>query len=284
MEAALLGASVVAAFVAGSVALFAPCCITVLLPAYFASAFHQKERMLAMTIVFFAGIAVILVPVGLGAGFLTQIFGQYHNALYVAGGILMILLGGASLAGKRLVHVKLPFRAPALDVKRPWSVFLLGVFSGAATSCCAPVLAGVMTLAVLSGSFWNAVIVSIAYVFGMTVPLFVSAYFYDRWNLRESLLMRGATVKIPLRGRVYALHSTNLVAAAVFFGMGGLLLGLGATRNAYWSPHAQAALGTLLTKQSVSLLNALRVVPDWVWAIIIILLFAFFFASARRRT
>ena len=217
MEAALLGASVVAAFVAGSVALFAPCCITVLLPAYFASAFHQKERMLAMTIVFFAGIAVILVPVGLGAGFLTQIFGQYHNPLYVAGGILMILLGGASLAGKRLVHVKLPFRAPALDVKRPWSVFLLGVFSGAATSCCAPVLAGVMTLAVLSGSFWNAVIVSIAYVFGMTVPLFVSAYFYDRWNLRESLLMRGATVKIPLRGRVYALHSTNLVAATVFF-------------------------------------------------------------------
>ncbi len=35
------GGSVLAAVVAGAVALFAPCCISVMLPAYFVSSFHN---------------------------------------------------------------------------------------------------------------------------------------------------------------------------------------------------------------------------------------------------
>ncbi|MBI3961248.1 MAG: cytochrome c biogenesis protein CcdA, partial [Deinococcus sp.] len=35
------GGSALAAFVAGNIALFAPCCISVMLPAYFASSFQN---------------------------------------------------------------------------------------------------------------------------------------------------------------------------------------------------------------------------------------------------
>ena len=41
------GGSLVAATVAGMIALFAPCCISVMLPAYFASSFQNRRRLVA---------------------------------------------------------------------------------------------------------------------------------------------------------------------------------------------------------------------------------------------
>ncbi len=37
------GGSVVAAVIAGAIALFAPCCVSVMLPAYFAASFHNRR-------------------------------------------------------------------------------------------------------------------------------------------------------------------------------------------------------------------------------------------------
>src|SRR5713226_2729594 len=54
------GGSVVAAVVAGMIALFAPCCISVMLPAYFASSFQNRRVLVAMTFVFAAGIATVI--------------------------------------------------------------------------------------------------------------------------------------------------------------------------------------------------------------------------------
>jgi cytochrome c-type biogenesis protein len=46
------GGSLVAATVAGMITLFAPCCISVMLPAYFASSFQNRRRLVAMTFLF----------------------------------------------------------------------------------------------------------------------------------------------------------------------------------------------------------------------------------------
>src|SRR5205807_8361238 len=43
------GGSLLAAIIAGAIALFAPCCISVMLPAYFASSFQKRRRLVAMT-------------------------------------------------------------------------------------------------------------------------------------------------------------------------------------------------------------------------------------------
>jgi cytochrome c biogenesis protein CcdA len=42
---------VIAAVVAGAIALFAPCCISAMLPAYFASSFQNRRRLVAMSFV-----------------------------------------------------------------------------------------------------------------------------------------------------------------------------------------------------------------------------------------
>ncbi len=68
MTTALFGGSMLASFLAGTVALFAPCCISVMLPAYFASSFASRRALIAMTFVFAAGISLVILPVALGAG------------------------------------------------------------------------------------------------------------------------------------------------------------------------------------------------------------------------
>lgn len=264
-----VSASVIAAFIAGMAALFAPCCITVLLPTYLASVFHQRKKVLSMTFIFFLGIATILVPVGLGVAALAQTIAQFHNQLNIIGGAFMILLGLPALWGRTLFKIPMPIASPRLDVKRPLSVFAIGMFSGAATSCCAPVMAGVMTLAVLSGSFWNAVIVSTAYVFGMTFPLFAIAYTVDRWGKRIPTTIG----KFPLQR----------LSGAIFIIMGAILFTLGFQRNALWSPAAQAELGVQLQQWSNSAVATLSAIPNGIWATVLIGLFLFFLVQARKK-
>ena len=135
------------------------------------------------------------------------------------------------------------------------SVFLLGIFSGAATSCCAPVLAGAVTLAVISGVFWKALIVVFAYIFGMTFPLFLTAYFYDKFKLENSRFIQG--------------KNTNLIAGLVFLAVGLILLVLAFSGNAFWAPSFQAGLGSALNKWSQNILGVLSILPNALWGLVI---------------
>src|SRR2546427_9229811 len=102
----------------------------------------------------------------------------------------------------------------------PLAVLSLGAFSGVASSCCAPVLAGVAALSGVSGSFSNALILGVGYVFGMVFPLFVIALLWDRFNWGESRLLKGERFSIPLFGRRLALHSTTLASGLILIAMG----------------------------------------------------------------
>ena len=239
----IFSASIIASFFAGAVALFAPCCITVLLPAYLASAFREKKNILKMTFVFFGGISVILVPIGLGAAGLASVFRDFHSELYIFGGAFMLILAVMAILGKGIA-IPLPKSIRAkLDPTHTKSVFALGMLSGAATACCAPVLAGAMTLAVISGAFWKAIIVVFAYVFGMTFPLFLTAYFYDKYKIDQSKIIKGKLleIKIPQWTKINVpslfVHTTSLLASSIFLIIGSTMLVLGLRGDAYWSPH-----------------------------------------------
>lgn len=273
----LFSASILAAFIGGMVALFAPCCITVLLPAYLASAFREKKNIIKMTFVFFGGIAVVLIPIGLGAAGLARVFQNFHKEMYVAGGILMIILGIMSILGKGFSLIPMPARAK-IDPAHSKSVFLLGIFSGAATSCCAPVLAGAVTLAVVSGAFYKALIVTFAYVFGMVFPLFLAAYFYDRFHLEELSFVKSKNWLISIGSKKFLVHSTNLVGGIVFFAVGGALLWLGFSNNAFWAPAFQGKISQALNSWSTNFLGSLGTVPTIILSLLVlssVILFAY---------
>src|SRR3972149_6739603 len=167
--------SLISSFFGGMVALFAPCCITFLLPSYLANVFREKGRVVWMTLIFGLGIATILVPTALGIRAVGLLFQTYHTQTYVIGGLFMIALGTMELTGKKIT---LPMLNLTIDLNKrhdPWSVYLLGIFSGLTTSCCTPVLAGVLTVSFLSPSLLWAALAGLSYVFGMVVPLVVLA-------------------------------------------------------------------------------------------------------------
>ena len=190
----LAGPVLVTSLLAGVVALLAPCCVSVMLPAYLSTVFRRPAAVVAGTLVFAAGVATVIAPIGLGASALSAAFQRWHAPLFAAGGALMIAGGVAVLLGW---SPKLPM--PGGRVSRGGGIgaaYGLGVFSGIASACCAPVLIGVTVLAGATGSFPAALTVSFAYVTGMVAPLLVMALGFDRFGKRAAGAMQGRRVRL----------------------------------------------------------------------------------------
>ena len=219
----LFQTSLVAAFVAGMVALFAPCCITFLLPAYLGSVFKEKEKVVLMTLVFAAGIFVVLLPAVLGVAFIGQALFRYHNEIYLSGGIVMLVVAVVTFLG-----IKLPMPSLTRSGQQKTdilSIFTLGVFSGITSACCAPVLIGILTLTFLSPSFLGALAIGGMYVLGMVVPLLFISLFLDG-KAQKLAVLRRSIGTLNFWGRSYVVTLGNLVASSIFFVTGALILSL----------------------------------------------------------
>src|SRR5712692_2452858 len=192
------------------IALFAPCCISVMLPAYFASSFQNRRVLVAMTFIFAAGVATIILPIALGAAAFRRLFTAQHTTIYLAGGLLMLGLAVYTLLGGQL-HLPMPGGRPSRRTG-PIAVYALGAFSGVASSCCAPVLAGVIALSGIASSFFLALGLGAAYVFGMVAPLFVIAVLWDRRDWRRSRLFRPRSFTWSVGPVRRTLTGTNLAS------------------------------------------------------------------------
>lgn len=239
--------SVLAAFLAGGVALFAPCCIVFLAPSYLAGAAkNARWRLLPLTFAFAAGLALVLVPITLGVTLLAGAIAKYHGPLYWAGGLLMIGLGFLALTG-RMWSLPSFVRSPDTARGDSGSFFALGVFAGIASSCCAPVLAGVMTLSVLSGSAVGGTLLGLAYVFGMVFPLFVMALVWDKARLRERGFLRSRPVRLTAFGRTLRTTSVDLVVFVMFVVMGGVVIWLAGRSEMTGGTAVQDAISRWIT-------------------------------------
>jgi cytochrome c biogenesis protein CcdA len=274
--------SVLAAFFAGGVALFAPCCIVFLAPSYLAvAAKNRRWRLLPLTFVFAAGLALVLVPITLGMSLVASAIANYHAPLYYAGGALMLALAVFTLTG-RMISLPSFLRAPDTARGDTASFFALGVFSGIASSCCAPVLAGVMALSALSGSALGGATLGLAYTFGMAFPLFVMALAWDRFRLGERTLLRARPVRIRLAGKVLATNTVNLVVAAGFAVMGGFVIYLANTRQMTGGPGFQVAIGKGLERIFTRIEAWTNPVPEPVLGLAVLALAAVFVVATLR--
>ncbi len=269
MPSIFFGGSVVAAVVAGMIALFAPCCISVMLPAYFASSFQNRRVLVAMTFVFAAGVASVILPIALGAAAFRRLFTAQHTIIYMIGGLLMLGLAAYMLLGGQ-IHLPMPGRRAGVRTG-PIAVYSLGFFSGIASSCCAPVLAGVIALSGIASSFVLALGLGAAYVFGMVAPLFVIAVLWDRrdWRKSRPFRPRSFTWHIgPLKRRI---SGTNL-ASGILLGIIGAatvwiaLRGPSMPSGSGW----QATLSARLQHYGKVITNALSWLPGWAAALILL--------------
>lgn len=277
----LLGTTIIAAFIGGAVALFAPCCISVMLPAYFATSFQRRRALLSMTLVFGLGIAAVILPIAFGASWLTRVIIGQHTIVFLIGGLLMLALGAATIAGW-----KLPIPMPGMQARRDrstGSVFALGAFSGTASACCAPVLAGVVALSGAAGSFLSALVVGVAYVFGMIVPLFVIALLWDRYDWGNRAILRGRILTVRAFGRSHEVHSTALVSGLLLIGMGAIVIALAFGDSAMTSSGWQADLGARLQHYSSVVLSWLERIPGWITGAVVFALLGLVLRAAVRQ-
>lgn len=174
----LFGVSLTASFLAGVLALFAPCCITFLFPSYLGTVFKDEKKIIWYTLVFGLGLSFILIPVALGARFFVYFLDDYHTQIYYLGAVFMIFMGLMTI--KPVFHIPQFFHVkPQVDKKiNSVSVFGLGLMSGLTSACCAPVLFAAITLTTLSPTLLQALVVSLAYVMGIIFPLFILSIFY----------------------------------------------------------------------------------------------------------
>jgi len=216
--------SLLAAFIAGMVALFAPCCISYLLPAYLGNVFKERKQVLFMTLVYSLGIFVILMPVVLGARVLSSFFFQMHDNTYIFGGVLMIFVSILAFIGIKLPMPHFSMQQKGGQKTDILSTFTLGIFSGITSACCAPVLIGVMALSSLTPTTLQAVGVGAVYVLGMVTPLYLASLFLHKGNIMEKPFLKKKVTQIALGEKIYPIFVSNIIGGLIFLVTGILML------------------------------------------------------------
>ena len=274
-------ASLLTAFFAGIAALFAPCCIGVLLPSYLASIFKTRTKIFLMTFVYYLGLLTVFLPMGFGFAALGTILSRYHSVLFTVGGLFMVALGVALLLGRSYMlpmHVR-----PTLQKHGFGSLYVLGIFSGIATSCCAPVLAGVMALSALPGSWGLGVIYALAFVTGMVMPLFSVALFVDKVGAAKKLQAFRRTVSYSLFGERITVSLSHLIAGALYLIVGIIILVFERSGPESFGGGYQLQINLLAARLTQAIEHVTKVVPQFIWALVFVGIFLVIALSAYRQ-
>lgn len=212
--------SVLAAFLGGVLALLSPCG-ALLLPGYFASSVATRAGLLLHGAVFFLGLVLTLVPLGVGVGAVGSLLATHRDALIAGTSLVLIVLGVLHLLGIGVDPVRLlPGLGRAQQASARGSglprTLLLGAVGGVAGFCAGPILGAVLTLAVGQGSVAAAALLLTVYGAGMVVPLVALAALWGRLGPRTRGLLRGR--EFTVAGR--RLHSTTALTGALIIAVG----------------------------------------------------------------
>lgn len=272
MSELLVGTTLLVSFLGGMVALLAPCCVSVMLPAYLATGFRHRGGVLVATLVFGAGVATVILPIGLGAAFLSRLFVEQHATIYLVGGAVMVVAGLAVLSGWM---PKLPMPGGRGSSGGGFgSAYLLGAFSGIASACCAPVLIGIAVLSGAAASFPAALAIGLAYVAGMVAPLAVAGLLWDRHSERATRLFTARTVTLQLGRWRRRMPMGTLLSGVLMVGMGVLAWVLAFAGPGMSTDGWQVRVSAWLQHVATVAAGALGWVPGWVFAVVLVAGFA----------
>ncbi|NLS08469.1 cytochrome c biogenesis protein CcdA [Nesterenkonia sp. MY13] len=210
------------AFFGGVLALLSPCG-ALLLPAFFASSLGNRLRILLHGGIFYLGLALTLVPLGLGLGALGTLVTSYREVMIIATSAILVLLGLAQALGFGFDMSKYLPGAGGLQQKAhtrsgALRTFLLGAASGVAGFCAGPILGAILTLAMAQGDTLRAGFMLAVYGAGMVVPLIGLAAIWTRLGPRAMKVLRGRGFTVLGR----QLHTTSVVTGLLIAGVGVL--------------------------------------------------------------
>lgn len=280
MSELLVGTTLLVSFLGGMVALLAPCCVSVMLPAYLATGFRHRGGVLVATLVFGAGVATVILPIGLGAAALSRLFVEQHTTIYLVAGVVMLAAGIAVLSGWM---PKLPMPSGRGSAGGGFgSAYLLGAFSGVASACCAPVLVGVAVLSGAAASFPTALAIGVAYVAGMVAPLGVAAVVWDRRAERAARPLSTRPVTLHLGRWQRRMPLGTLLSGLLMAGMGVLAWVLAFAGPGMSTDGWQVRVSAWLQHVATVTAQGLAWLPGWVFAAVLVAGFALLLRRGLR--
>ena len=182
------------AFLGGLLSLLSPCSI-MLLPAFFAYAFNSPGKLISRTWMFFLGLLVTLVPLGVFSGTVGSLLGRNRHVLITVVAAIVIVIGVVQLLGIPIPGLS---RSAEVDASRgsAISVFFLGSVYAVAGICAGPILGAILVMASLGGSAIYGAITLAIYALGMVVPLLVLALVWQKCGSGAMNWLRPRTVSI----------------------------------------------------------------------------------------
>jgi cytochrome c biogenesis protein CcdA len=211
--------TLLSAFLGGVLALLSPCA-ALLLPAFFGSTVGAGSRLLGHGLLFYIGMLLVLIPLGMGAGTLGALFTEHRSLIVLIASIVLIVLGIVQFFGFGFDPAKF---LPGAEAARTHSAtatgwtktFLLGATSGIAGVCAGPILGAVLTLAAAKGNIALGGLMLAIYGLGMVVPLFVIAALWSRMGARTRSVLRGGSVTLFGRRLPVVSMITGLLLIAI---------------------------------------------------------------------
>jgi cytochrome c biogenesis protein CcdA len=131
-------------------------------------------------------------------------------------------------------------------------IYLMGVFAGAATACCAPVLAAAVAIAGVSGWWWAGAVLGLFYPFGLVSPLLLSALGIGQPRGR----LRDPSLTLRLAGRRAPTTATRVIGGGIFVVLGILMIFLAVSGNASTAPGFQKSFGRRLNSRANELVTS----------------------------
>lgn len=209
----------IVAFLAGIIGLFTPCSIAIL-PAFFAYSFKEKRELTKMTLSFFLGFMPVFVTFGLLATFFGKsiaMFQQGNTILVYVAGSLLIIFGVMALFGKGFSGIHINRKVN----KTTTGIFLFGILFGFGFSACVgPILIGILLIAGTLQNYFYSGFLMFFYSLGLFVPLFLLAFFSDKYNFAKAMTKLNKKIGFSL---------TNIISGALLIIMGVVFLVFGGT-------------------------------------------------------
>ena len=209
----------VASFLGGLLSLLSPCS-ALLLPAFFAYAFQSRSELVGKTAVFYLGLCVTLVPLGMGISAVSALVYGHRSALITVSGLVIIAFGVLQILGGGFAFGSIERLRGRIKGNSLVATFFLGAVYGFAGFCSGPILGAVLTVAASSGSVLRGATLLATYAAGMAAPLFLMALLWDRLDLGHRRWLRGRELTL---GR-FRFHTTNLVSGLMFVAIGVLFI------------------------------------------------------------
>lgn len=210
--------SFIAAFLGGLLTLL-PSCGPFILPAFFALAFKEKDRLVLMVFVLFLGFLTTFIPLGLGLTVLIHLFVRNITLIHAISGMFLIILGIMAFFG-----IQLPFVRHAGLVPKKHdivSVYLFGMIFGIATgSCTAPTIGAVLTVVISQGVGFHSILLLGTFGLGMILPLIILAIFFDHIPEKKKQWFFQKVFTITIFGKKQKIPLSNMLAATLFILMG----------------------------------------------------------------